>query len=191
MADALMTTPIDMYQAGFKMGYRDGFDDYLSGDVTTIDDATIRRLPAFGLAGREKLKFVRLSECYEFDGAITFKECPNLQEVHLPNCQSSNTKGCFLNDVSLEFVDFGMVACIEDDAFKNCESLQTVLLDDPGGGEIVQVSSTAFNGQGVLIYVPDSQLSAYQANRTWTFLINQGKVVIKPRSEWRGGGTNG
>lgn len=95
-----------------------------------------------------------------------FKNCTSLEEISFPSITALGIymfQGC----TALKKVDLGETCTtIANDIFGNCTALETVILRRNG---VVTAKQGMFSAStnGVTVYVPSSQISAYQADATW------------------------
>lgn len=113
-------------------------------------------------------------------GKTAFKGCTSLKHINLPLCGDSIQDSAFGNCTSLESVILGDVLRIYSGSFSNCTALKTLVLRK--SSSIVNLASTgaftgtpfAAGGTGGTVYVPAALIESYQAATNWSTLYAGG-----------------
>lgn len=197
---------VDVNVAGGGSGGTDTrFAELAMGTLTNIDDSSITSLRWYAFGYIDELKTARLPNVTALANS-TFRECPNLESVDLPNVTgtlgaysfmncpklkslivplstNSSTNLC-QNCVELEKVDMGSMKTVGTGAFSGCTKLVTLIIR--GGRSATSPANlsniNAFtntpiaNGTGY-IYVPQSMVDLYKAATNWVTYANQIRAI--------------
>lgn len=117
-------------------------------------------------------------------GANAFSNCSKLLTVVFAK-QVSIPTYCFQNDTLLEVVDFLKFTDLNGACFANCNKLDTIIIRDESVSPLSYVArfdGTPFasTGSGGKLYVPQSQISAYESATNWSTILGYSNNQILP-----------
>jgi hypothetical protein len=147
-------------------------DKLINGTITNVK-SNVSVIKPYTFYGCENLITVSLPNILMVT-TQTFRNCRQLTEVDISSCtliQANAFNGC----TSLEEIDLPMVQSIQASAFGACANFDTVILRY---NNVVSVYTNSLaesqfdeNGTGGKIYVPQAQVSSYQADAIWSTII--------------------
>lgn len=117
-------------------------------------------------------------------GSGSFRYCP-IQTIVLPSISVRLDGAVFENCSQLRIADFG-ISCpsIEGYCFSNCSRFETLVIRKNG---VPSLSTNAFNGTkfasngtGGTLYVPQAQITTYQASTNWSVILGNANNRILP-----------
>lgn len=113
-----------------------------------------------------------------------FRQCTKLKNIALPKARSV-PNGTFYGCSQLEAVDFTNASDLNQECFRNCTTLNTVVLRKTSaittlGLDIFKNTPFASGGSGGTLYVPQAMVSSYEADTNWSTILGYENNQILP-----------
>lgn len=151
------------------MGEQACLDALVAGTLTELEDDEVYELRGYAFYYDDTIESVSLPSCKKV-GDFSFASAESLSDVNLPACERV---GASAFNVCNSLTSITLPACnyLGNGAFASCQALRSITLGYDGVVTRANVSTipTQFNsGNAGTIYVPASQLAAYQASSSWS-----------------------
>ena len=149
------------------MGEQVCLDALIAGTITELEDDEVYELRERAFYDCLHLTSVNLPACTSV-GYVAFYDCLHLTSVELPACTSVGANA-FRNCYALTSVELPACTSVGASAFNGCNRLTSITLGYNGvaAKDFNAIPSQFESGGAGTIYVPASQLAAYQASSSW------------------------
>lgn len=142
-----------------------------NSSIQFINVQNIEYIGSRTFSGLSNISIMNIPKC-SFIGSYAFYNCSKLDTVILDSCERINTYA-FGNCSSLKFLMLPKCSYIENSAFRSTP----IELLELGYGSVL--SYTMFSRySNIIIKVPASLYSAYQADSNWTALSSRGIFIV-------------
>ena len=144
-----------------------GFSD---SEITDISiPSTVKTIGAKAFMDCALLENVEISGGVKNISTEAFAGCTNLEVIVIPNSVTDIGTSAFSGCTSLKKVEAGKPTVVSGNCFKNCTSLETLVLRKTGTiASLTNVNAfEGLNGKAVDVYVPSALVSSYENGTNW------------------------
>ena len=181
------TEPLDFLRGDFESavqsisGGEDSLAQFANGTLTEYTSDKVTEMINYAFARNPNLVKVNLPN-WTKGGAYAFQSCTGLKEVVCPKLQIGQ-EALFFDCASLERVEFGAMAYIGSNLFKNCTALTTVIIGNEdqlptlGSTNVFTNTPIATSENTGFVYVPSNLVDRYKAASNWSTYASKIKSI--------------